>query len=155
MFKVKKEDISIQKIQDFATKGSVKILVGYPSGLQHVSPDENGNLVELAELAKTLSFGTGRISPRPFIEEGIESQKEMIQSELKRQEEKVAQGQSGNFDKIGTMAVGAIQEFVRSDFYKSNVPNAPMTVENKGSDMPLINTAQMLNACTYIVEGKE
>ena len=34
------------------------------------------------------------------------------------------------------------------------VPNAPSTIARKGSDRPLIDNAQMLNAVTYVVRKK-
>ena len=68
---------------------------------------------------------------------------------------KVEEGNSANWAKIGTMAVGAVQELVRSDYYKTRVPNSQKTIEYKGSDKPLIDGADMLNQLTFLVNGVE
>ncbi len=156
MSQVMKNTVDVKKIQQFALKSNVQILVGFPSGLMHTSVDKNtGESVteETAELAKRLSFGDSITPPRPFLEDGIESQEEKLKSEFKAQAQKVHNGEKANWDKVGTMAVGAVQEFVRGDYYRSNVPNAKKTVEQKGSDTPLIDTAAMLNSTTFIVQN--
>ena len=148
--------VNVKQIQDFALKCNAEILVGFPSGLMHTSIDrESGNEIveETAELAKRLSFGDNLIPPRPFLEDGIESGKEDLLRAFKKQMENVHEGKKANWNQVGVMAVGKIQEFVRSGYYKANVPNAPETIEKKGSDTPLIDTAQMLNSTTFIVEA--
>lgn len=155
MSQVMKNTVDVKKIQRFALKSNVQILVGFPSGLMHTSVDkETGEAVteETAELAKRLSYGDAKTPPRPFLEDGIESQEESLTAELKAQAAKVQNGEKANWDKVGTMAVGAIQDFVRGDYYRSNAPNAEKTIEDKGSDTPLIDTAAMLNSTTYIVK---
>ena len=54
---------------------------------------------------------------------------------------------------IGVFLVGAVQRFVRSDYYKSAQPNAPRTISRKGSDTPLIDTGFLVNSTTYVVRG--
>ncbi len=160
MSQVMKNTVDVKKIQQFALKSNVQILVGFPSGLMHTSVDKEtgeSKTEETAELAKRLSFGDEKTPARPFLDDGIESQKENLMAEFKTQVVKVQNGEKANWDKVGTMAVGAVQNFVRGDYYRSNVPNAPKTVELKGSDTPLIDTAAMLNSTTFIVQdgGKE
>lgn len=156
-------------LEKFARDASANVLVGFLSGRMHTPNKHKGKsgnyedgdgspatfeAVETAELAKRLSFGDGRTPARPFLEDGLNSQAEKIRAEVGKQIQNVRNGGGANWDKIGTMAVGAIQEFVRGDYYKANVPNAEKTIEYKGSDTPLIDSGDLLNSLEYVVEGK-
>lgn len=161
--------LDTQKIQKLADKLAVEILVGIPSGRQHVPTlhkDENGEYrgydgektgdiqpIDTAELARDLHFGTATIPARPFLEDGIRSKEKELKNAIIAQVKKVQDGGQANWDKVGTMAVGAIQELVRSDFYKSSVPNSQRTIDYKGSDTPLIDGGDLINAVTYLVQG--
>ena len=176
-FKAGMQDTTDTKeIQEFARKAAAEILVGFPSGRQHVpthhksdreKPNakrrgkletiDHGDIrdeepIDIAELAKMLSFGTDRIPARPFLEDAIKSKKDELDAEIKNQIQKVKNGGRANWDKVGTMAVGAVQEFVRSDYYKSRVPNSKNTIEYKGSDTPLIDGGDLVNACVYLIK---
>lgn len=153
---------TIHEIQDVQKKANVRILVGFPGGRNHVPAmqrDDDGNPVvgpsiETAELAKMLHYGAKGIPSRPFLEEGIQEVQDKLKAAMKAELEKFMKGGVPNWDKIGTMAVGSIQEFVRSDHYKSTKPNSPATIEAKGSDTPLIDTADLINSLTFIVDTK-
>ena len=163
--------LDTRKIQKLASKAAVDIMVGIPSGRQHVPTlhkDENGEYrgyngekvgdvqpVDTAELARDLHFGTATIPARPFLEDGIRSKEKELKNAIAEQVKKIKDGGQANWNKVGTMAVGAIQELVRSDFYKSSVPNSQRTIDYKGSDTPLIDGGDMLNAVTFLVNGVE
>ena len=51
--------------------------------------------------------------------------------------------------------MGAVQKFVRSDYYKTNVPNSSKTIKFKGSDTPLIDGGDLINSLEFVVEGKK
>lgn len=165
--------VDTKKIQDLLKKCKVSILVGFPSGRPHVEAvhnidektgkrtggakvsEKDGKVIETSELAKTLHYGGQNVPARPFLEDAIRENKDIIEKALKKELEKVQKGQLPNWDKIGTMAVGTVQELVRGDFYKSSIPNAQSTIERKGSDTPLIDGADLVNSMSYIVENKE
>lgn len=162
------KSVDIQKIQELLSKNAVTILVGFPSGHEHVptlhknekgeyedidggDPNDN-NPIETADLARTLHFGNAVIPARPFLEEGIESKKKEIRQAMKQELQKQVDGAgTPSWTKIGTMAVGAVEEFVRSDHYKTTVPNSPNTIKWKGSDTPLIDRGDLLNSLTFKV----
>ena len=163
--------VDTSKIQRLAQKAACDILVGFPSGRQHVPTFhkndkgeyrtydgkniEEAEPIETAELAKMLSFGTSSIPPRPFLEQGIASKKEEIKKALQEEAKKVLDGGKANWNKVGSMAVGAVQDFVRGDYYKTNVPNSKKTQEYKGSDKPLIDGADLINSLVFVVgEGE-
>ena len=159
--------VDMKKIQETARKAACNILVGFPSGEMHAPTfhkNEEGKYVgyngedindvkpiETAELAKQLSFGTADYPARPFLEEGIESKKTEIVTAMKQEAKKALEGGSANWDKVGTMAVGAVQEFVRGDYYKSTKPNSKKTIEYKGSDKPLIDGGNLIQSLQYVV----
>ena len=161
------DTVDFSKIQKAAQKAACNILVGFPSGRQHVPTihkNKNGEYkgyngesvadikpIETAELAKSLSFGTAEYPARPFLEEGIESKKDELVEAMKQEAKKAIEGGGANWNKVGTMAVGAIQEFVRGDYYKSTKPNSKKTIEYKGSDKPLIDGADLINSLAYVV----
>lgn len=160
--------LDTKKIQEISRKAAVNILVGFPSGMQHVPTlhkNQDGNFegyhhedprdiepMETAELAKMLSYGTDTIPARPFLEEGIDSKRQELVEELRTQASKAVNGGSANWNKVGTMAVGAVQEFVRSDYYKNTVPNSDRTIEYKGSDTPLIDGGNLVQSVQYVVK---
>ena len=109
--------------------------------------------METAELAKILTCGRASIPPRPFIEEGRLSKKDELRAEIGTQLDKIKDGKKANWNKVGTKAVGAIQEFVRSDYYKTHVPNGPKTIKYTGSDTPLIDGGDLINSLEYVVEA--
>jgi hypothetical protein len=164
------------EIQNFIDNANAEVLVGYLAGKYHqetlhrddtdrpnakrkgsytgyngeTNPQDN-QPIELAELAKTLSFGAHGIPPRPFIEEGLLSEKDNLKKEVETQLENIKNGKAANWNKVGTKAVGAVQDFVRGDYYKSTVPNSPKTVAYKGSDTPLIDGGDLINSLEYVV----
>ena len=164
------ETVDFSKIQKAAQKAACDILVGFPSGRQHVPTihkNKDGEYkgyngenvediqpIETAELAKALSYGTDTIPARPFLEEGIESKQKELTEALQREAKKVIDGGQANWNKVGTMAVGAIQEFVRGDYYKSTKPNSKKTQEYKGSDKPLIDGADLINSLAFVINAE-
>lgn len=159
------------KIADLLARKNGAVLVGFPGGRMHIdakhteqlgkdgepkrrkdgSPvTEGGNEVtkETAVLAKELHYGTAQIPARPFLDEGVKYNADEIKAALAEEAKK----EHPNWDRIGTLAVGKIQEFVRGDYYRSSVPNSRETIEAKGSDQPLIDSADMINSLTFVVE---
>ena len=128
-----------------------EILVGYPDGVQH--PDSK---MQNSDLARALHHGTAKIPSRPFLYQAIfsvraELQKLVRETYAKRVKEN--REPSGRFspEGIGAFLVGAVQRFVRSDYYKNTVPNAPATkARKKGGDTPLIDTGFMVNSTVYV-----
>lgn len=160
--------VDTSKIQKLARKAACNILVGFPSGEMHVPTihkNEDGEYktysgkdvkdqeeIENAELAKMLSYGTSTIPPRPFIEEGIQSKQEELVTALKTEAAKVVNGGEANWQKVGTKAVGAVQEFVYGDYYRTNVPNSQKTIDYKGSDKPLIDGENLIQDLKFVVQ---
>lgn len=167
-----KNTVDKSKIQDVLKKCKARILVGWPSGRQHmqalhgrqddgkrisasaVSEREDGTAIETWELAKELHFGSPRTPPRPFFEDTLkqEETKSGLRNAFQEQIIKICEGVKPNWQKIGVMTVGEVQKLVRSDYYKTKMPNSKETIEAKGSDIPLIDGGDLVNSLTSIVE---
>jgi HK97 gp10 family phage protein len=174
-----KNTVDLKKIQEVAQQAAVDILVGFPSGREHVptlhkndfdKPNEkrrgkyqsytggdpmDEQPLETAELAKMLHYGTQTIPARPFLEDGIRQNIGKLKRAMQEEAKKAIEGKKPNWDKVGTMAVGAIQEFVRGDYYKQRVPNSKYTQKYKGGDTPLIDGADLINSLVYVKSGEE
>ena len=94
------------------------------------------------------------IPARPFLEDGVLSKKTEIKNAMAKEVKKAIEGGSANWDKVGGLAVGAVTEFVSSDYYKTHTPNSPATIKRKGSDKPLIDGGNLYTSVSYIVKDK-
>lgn len=142
------------ELKRFSANANAVVLVGYPSGKQHTAGSRaqtQSETIEMADLARRLSVGDWAIPPRPFIEDGLREKADELKKCVKEQVNAAKNGKA-NWNKVGTMAVGAVQSLVRSDYYKSIAPNSPITKDLKNSDTPLIDTGDMINSLEYIIE---
>jgi hypothetical protein len=131
------------------------ILLGYPEGMPHSSGTKN--LDELAEINSE-----SKKHARPFLSDGIKANIKEIDKAIKEEYIGRIKGKASNLDKIGVIAMVGIQEFVKGEYYKQKMPNAPSTIKRKTSkagkkkgefkDKPLIDTAQMINGLTFLVK---
>jgi len=156
-----KSTVDTKKLTAFLDKGD-DILIGYPEGRPH--PDSD---LTMDELARIQTYGNAQIPARPFLEEGILSKKNEIRDTIRdhymKRVENGADKRPG-LKRIAAEGVGAVQEFVRGDYYRQTVPNAESTIRRKSrrqkgkvlqSDKPLIDTADMINATTSVIkEGR-
>ena len=165
-----KNTIDTSKIQRLMTEANVQILVGYPSGMEHVQQlhrenrkeelhDLEGNTadqtipIETSKLAMMLHFGTADIPARPFLTDALRQKSGFLKKLIQEQVQKLAEGKRANWNLIGVNAVGAVNELVRSDYYKQRKPNSKKTIKHKKSDTPLIDSAAMLQSTAYVLNG--
>ena len=96
------------------------------------------------------------IPARPFLEEGIDDGQDNINKRIEAYYKQKIEGDSTNTTlmAVAVACVGAIQKFVRGDYYKSTAPNSQETKDGKGSDKPLIDTGQMINSLTFVIKDK-
>ncbi|RKN75005.1 hypothetical protein [Paenibacillus ginsengarvi] len=91
--------------------------------------------------------------PRPVLEPAIEKNRDAIAKQLQKAVSTALDGHdaSGELEKAGMLG----QNIARGWFTDPSngwAPNSPLTVENKGSDKPLIDTAEMRKSITYVVD---
>lgn len=155
---VKGKAASSDDIRKAAASLGAEIKVGFRSGQNHKHTS-----METCDLARILHFGTATIPARPFLEEGIENAEDKIRKALEKELDKVTEGGLPNWGIVGALAVGEIQKFVNSDYYKNKTPNSPETIRRKTKgkgknkkvgDLPLVDTKELINSLSFIVEKK-
>jgi hypothetical protein len=150
-----------QKIQAAGRNDSIQ--VGFIDGQPHANSQ-----LSVADLAKVLHFGNATIPARPFLYDGILENKQAITDAIQNHYKKIWEStseqalyskMSATMKKIAIVAIGGIKSFVYSGKYKDTLPNSESTIQhkskkNKRSDVPLIDTAQMINSLTYVINGE-
>lgn len=98
-----------------------------------------------------------QIPPRPVIEPAITAKgnKEKITSEMEAAGKAALNGNRTAMryfmERAGITAVNLVKAWF-TDPRNGWAPNSPSTIKRKGSSKPLIDTAQMRNAITYILD---
>ncbi len=140
--------IDVRRIRRVAR--SDEILIGHLSGMPHPSAG-----VSMAKLAEWLHDGTATILARPYLLQGLRASMALIKKQIRIYlQKKIADRTPPDIRPLGATCVGAVQEFVRGDYYKSTIPNAPSTIARKrGGDTPLIDTGALIDSVVYVAPG--
>ncbi len=95
--------------------------------------------------------------PRPIIEPAIEKRSDEIAKELKVALQAALnddrQGALRQLHAVGQYAAGEVQKYF-TDPDNGWPENSPATIAAKGSDRPLIDTGNLRDSITYVVEGE-
>lgn len=126
-------------------RGGKSVLVGIHEG----SPQPESGDLTMAQLGAVLHFGTedGHIPARPWLDTGVESGTRDILDTIRSA---AAKGLPLDtvLEQVGVVAAGAVQEYITD---LRTPPNAPSTIEKKGSDNPLVDNGHLRAAVTYAV----
>lgn len=99
-----------------------------------------------------------RVPPRPIIEPAIEANKEALAEGLKKASLFFMDGEKENavaeLNRTGLRAQNYVRKWF-TDPRNNWPPNAPSTIERKGSDKPLIDTGELRKSISYVVKTKE
>lgn len=125
--------------------GDKHVTVGIHEGSQQ---PESGEL-NMATLGAVQHFGSedGRIPARPWLDTGVESGTQEILETIRSGADK-GLPLDAVLEQVGVVAAGAVQEYMTD---LRTPPNAPVTIERKGSDNPLIDTGAMRQSVSYAV----
>jgi len=105
-----------------------------------------GRAVTVADVATWNEFGTGDIPQRSFVRAWFDESQDFIKDALRSQMALVAQGKL-TADKAAERVALACEGSMKRRIARGiPPPNAPETIERKGSSKPLINTGQLRNA---------
>lgn len=131
------------------------VVVGIPRGSAK-SARGQGKLTN-AELALIHEFGTSRIPARPWIRPPIWALKQEWVTAFGEVWNKCADGK-GDPEKmlnaLGAKGAAAVKGYVtRGDSVPP--PNAPSTIERKGSSRTLVDTGAMVQSVTWVVRKKK
>lgn len=142
LLKRKSPDKTMKKLRKLAgSNGRVK--VGFPEG----KADD-----KIIDRAVWNEFGTKTIPPRPFMRFAMENGVGDFKREAKIQARRVLAGETtmnGALSRIGLNGVDHIQESIKG---LRSPANAQSTIEQKGSDNPLIDTGEMRQSVTFEVQ---
>lgn len=110
---------------------------------------EDGSMTQ-AQNGALQNFGNDKIPPRPWLVPGAQSAtQDIIDVVADGLEQQTPPDQT--LEQVGAVAVGAVQQYITD---LRTPPNAPYTIEKKGSDNPLIDTGSMRAAVTYKVTSE-
>jgi hypothetical protein len=155
----------LKRLQERMKDANRTVLVGVPQGatakkrIKHAGkPDE---IVEtdtnLAVIAAVHEFGSPEqgIPERSFLRAGVRAGVPKFNRLNEANLRAVVLGtktvdQSINL--LGVVAVGEVQRQIRHGQYE---PLKQATIDRKGSSKPLIDTAQLIQSQTYVVEGQQ
>lgn len=119
--------------------------------------DEDGPSadVTVVDVATFNEFGTNRIPARPFVRTTFEMNEKKFVSIIRQIKIQLATGNvaiKDGLSLVGLFAQSEIQKTIgKSDSLFE--PNAPSTIEKKGSSKPLIDTGQMRQSVTFEVRN--
>lgn len=127
------------------------VKVGFP---QEKETQHKGGGVNVASLAIIHELGTSTIPARPFMSESFEKNREEINRFKEKEQNSIYEGKqttAGALAKLGSFFKSKIIGTIRGGGF---VPLNPKTIFSKGSSVPLIDTAQMVNSVDYEVHLK-
>jgi hypothetical protein len=113
--------------------------------------------IDLVELALIHEFGAPDarypIPERSFIRATVDESQAEIAGVIRAQAKLYYRGavtREAALDRVGAFVAGLCQKRIAA---RIDPPNAPATIEGKGSDVPLIDTGALRAAITWNVEG--
>jgi hypothetical protein len=123
-------------------------------GFQQGENSEDG--VDMVDIAMFNELGTVRSPSRPFMRESVEQNKGTIEKFCKSQLQKVVQGGTAQqcYNAVGAMQKGLIQDTI-SKSKTWAAANAESTIQQKGSDQPLVDTGRMVQSVGFVIKPKE
>jgi hypothetical protein len=156
---LEKQEVYVGVTQPKSTRQEAKHSLTLPGGIKAKAVDTSAiNNAQLAFIHTNGSPLKG-IPPRPIIQPAIQApgNKEPIMAELCQAAQATLQGataQAANhLKRAGMTAQNAVRAWF-TDARNGWAPNRPSTIKAKGSDRPLIDTAQLRKAMTYVVKEK-
>jgi butyrate kinase len=106
---------------------------------------------DVVTIAFANEFGYQNIPERSFLRAGFDSNQSRINQICESLLDRVLQGDitvAAMYEAIGAEITGMIQDYMTN---LRDPPNAPATIEQKGSSNPLIDTGQLRSSITWKV----
>lgn len=114
--------------------------------------DDHGGLT-VAELAALLHFGTEDIPARPWLAIAFDQQRQALTDMGTKLLGKVILEGMRLEQALGLMGAKLSAEAKKVITIGGQLaPNAPATIEAKGSDRPLVDTGRLVNANTWVID---
>jgi len=118
---------------------------------------ESDGVTDLVTVAAANEFGTDRIPERSFLRATFDEQRETIAAICKAEADAIMVGKKTvetSLPLIGAYAAGQVQAKIHSH---PPPPNAPATIERKGSSGTLVDSGQLAQSVRHveIIQGRE
>lgn len=142
-------DLGWKRILRETRKAAVaEVVIGVQAG------EVNDDSQLIAEYAAYNEFGTEKIPERSFMRSSFDENLPAIKADMDRRYGQVVDGSITARQALGL--IGLRHQDQIKDKIDTNIPppNAPATIEAKGSSHTLIDTGAMKNSIHYIVRGK-
>ena len=146
--------------KDILALKSKSVMVGIPD--DNDSRNE-GKPYGNAQIAYVQTNGSDlhNIPPRPFVEPGVEGIQEELATDLRDAARQVLSHGPGvletAYEKVGIKGQNAVKRYLTDSSHFQGISDATKAARKRAGFLgtkPLIWTAQMLNAVTYVVRGK-
>lgn len=127
------------------------VLVGLPG--RNSPKHEEGSQATVAEIAVINEFGSpaNNIPARPFMAQTYERHGQSAIKFLERMAQQVARGKipaKAALDRVGVYYTGRVKDTIVKGTF---APNSPVTIAQKKSSKPLIDTGTMRNSVTHVL----
>ncbi len=131
---------------------AMTLLIGYPGS-------EDGGNADVAEIAAYQEFGTEDndgnvlIPARPFLSSAMSENQDKIGKAIEQAIDSIIAGGTAlaAYRRLGLFGVALVQQRIR-DARTWAEPLSDATEAAKGSSLPLVDTAQMINSTTYVIK---
>lgn len=138
-----------------APKHVIVGVIGTEAAKQYEVGSRDGTPATLAQIATWNHFGTSHIPARPFLSETTARNRDALNAMLLASAKGIAYGklsweQAMAF--LGQHYTDLAKQLIADAPPGTFAPNAPSTIERKGSSRPLIDTGQLRGAITYRVQ---
>lgn len=110
--------------------------------------DRKGNTMSMTDLASAMTYGSADYPARPFLTDGVRERAAEIIKILKESMVWRFRGLTADvqYEYAANDIAREVRDFVRSGEYYGHVaPNAAYTIEQKGSDTPLVDTGSLVD----------
>lgn len=117
-------------------------------GFQGEDTYEDGT--SLADVAAYNEFGSSDTPARPFMKQSFENHETELKAACARVNQVLSRGGSVE-DALKQLGV-ALKALVQEEIVEGNfAPNAPSTIQKKGSEQPLIDSSHMRQSVHYVI----
>lgn len=147
-------DEMMKTVSDIA---STAVLVGIPA---EKNQRRGGDAINNAALGYIAEHGSParNIPARPWLGPPVNRMRDEAVAMLQKAATLRFDGKAAEADQVlhalGLTAQNKVKDNIVSGGDPAFAPNAPATVAAKGSDRPLVDTAQMLNSVSYVLRRK-
>lgn len=143
----------MRTVKDLA---ATQVLVGIPAA----NSPRQGDPINNATIGYIHEMGSPahNIPARPWLGPPVNRMKDEAAAMLRKAAELRFDSKAAEADQVlhalGLTAQNKVKTNITSGGDPKFAPNAPSTIARKGSDRPLVDTAQLLNAITYVLRKK-